>query len=192
MALGQRIRKITLASPICPSASTATPRRITTNQAIDSLGRVRSTIEAVNQLVQRSSHNHFTGHQRSATTDPTGRLHTNRFDPNSRPIGGTQAAGSRAARQDVTDYDESGYVIRQTDGLGHETRFFYDNRDRLVSTTEAYGTSLARTMTTLYDNVGETQQLDSRHVIAHGSTPKPVLTVAPRCVPAPSSEHHRW
>jgi YD repeat-containing protein len=51
-------------------------------------------------------------------------------------------------------YDHFGNVLSVTDGEGSVSRFTYDGDNRLLTTTEAAGTALERTITNVYDAVG--------------------------------------
>jgi RHS repeat-associated protein len=55
-------------------------------------------------------------------------------------------------------YDDAGNVTEQIDALGRGTTFAYDALNRRTGTTEAAGTSEARTSTTVYNAVGNVSQ----------------------------------
>ena len=65
-------------------------------------------------------------------------------------IAGAASAHTAATTESFT-YDSNGYVASHTDNNGNITQYVNDARGHVTSETDAYGTSLARTITTTWD-----------------------------------------
>jgi len=66
-------------------------------------------------------------------------------------IAGLASAHTPATTESFT-YDANGYVASHTDNNGNVTKYINDTRAHVTSETDAFGTSLARTITTTWDS----------------------------------------
>ncbi len=65
-------------------------------------------------------------------------------------IAGSASAHTAASTESFT-YDSNGYVASHTDNNGNVTQYVNDARGHVTSETDAFGTALARTITTTWD-----------------------------------------
>jgi RHS repeat-associated protein len=97
---------------------------------------------------------HTTNNPDTVTT-PAGIVTTNDYDQNFRKTSTTVGSSTSSFA-----YDNVGNLTWVTDPLIHKTYNTYDTRNRKITTTEAYGTSVARTTTWHYDAGNNVYQID--------------------------------
>jgi RHS repeat-associated protein/uncharacterized repeat protein (TIGR01451 family) len=135
----------------------------TTAYTYDERGQVTSVTDA---LGHTTSYSYDSLGQRTAVTDALGTTTTYGYDDLGRQVTTTLAAGTPLARTTVNEYDDGGRLVQVTDNYlpgqppGYQdeynlvTEYGYDTAGRLVTTTVAVGTPLARTTVNEYDDGG--------------------------------------
>jgi RHS repeat-associated protein len=91
----------------------------------------------------------------TGVVDPLSRMVTSAFDGMGRVTSVTRPGNLTR----TTLYNAAGLVTDQKDENNNETQFAYDSRGLLTTTSEAVGTSVARTTTNSYDLAGNTTQV---------------------------------
>jgi RHS repeat-associated protein len=100
----------------------------------------------------------------TSITDPLNHTTSFQYDALDRQTLMTDALSNSV----TTQYDAAGNVATVTNQRGYKTQFSYDAENRLTAATEAVGTSVQRTMTTVYDNVGNiTAQTDGMNTMTY-------------------------
>jgi RHS repeat-associated protein len=85
-------------------------------------------------------------------TNPLGKAATYTYqDGKSTSVAGS-ASTYCGATQVLTEYDANGYVAMHSDANNNKTAYTYDSKGRVLTETEAYGTSIARRKTYVWDD----------------------------------------
>jgi RHS repeat-associated protein len=120
---------------------------------------------------------HTTNNPDTITT-PVGIVTTNVYDQNFRKTSSTVGSSTTSF-----DYDAVGNLTWITDPLIHKTYNTYDTRNRKLTTTEAYGTSIARTTTWHYDAANNIYQIDRPDTTTETKTFDPLNRMLTDTVP---------
>jgi RHS repeat-associated protein len=133
---------------------------LTTSYAYDAVNRQTQTIEAFGTSLQRSSSTAYdlAGNVLSRT-DALGHVTSYAYDALNQQTKVIDAYGTSVARTATMLYDAVGNVLSETTGQSTTlsyahvltTSYAYDAADRKTQVIDAYGTSVARTATMLYD-----------------------------------------